>query len=128
MLPNACRPADVVTKAWGLLVRACDRFGAKTAPASNGSSSSSTGGSAGTRGSSAGGKKQSGKKQRQVAAAAGGSAQDASGLADAWAAHPGGSCAFQSVMMSWTRLMMWLRGFKDDSDLLPSGSCEFTIF
>lgn len=107
----------MVTDAWGLLVRACDKFGAKTAPVSNGSSGSS----------SAGGKKQSGKKQRQVAAAAGGSAQDASGLADAWAAHPGGSCAFQSAMMSWTRLMMWLRGFSNDSDLLPSGSCEFTI-
>lgn len=98
--------------AWKLLSLGCYRLGPEFTAACSGSN----GGTGSRRG--AGNKKHShGQKRLTGAAGRGGH----SSFEDGWAQQPGGERAFDSVLFSWTLLLVWLPRERD-SALLPSGS------
>lgn len=99
--------------AWNFLYQGCNKLDLpKYASGSSGGGESSSSG-----GRTAG--KKHGHKQRRGGAAAG-SGQGKHPFKDAWAVQPGGAAAFQSVMLSWTRMLVW-RMDLCHGELLPSG-------
>ncbi len=100
---------------WDFLHKGCDKLSIEGLGFTSGSNGGGNGG-----GSSRTKKHGHGHKQRRGSVVAGGG-QSIHAMKDAWALQRGGAAAFESVMLSWTRLLMWRMNLCD-GERLPAGN------